>query len=162
MAAATRTSCAGQPFRGPNCAWLRHYCTICSAPSLPLCQALCSTMNKILSSIIVIGILYTLGLYILIGEGVQVFGLTAFLGTLSTYWLWKKSKLCFKDFMIDHVLSALTTIMALIVSGKMMLSKGPEATIMFCIIVPSFTLGFAWLVLISNLTGKLLSLRKRT
>lgn len=40
-----RTFGAGQSFRGPICAWLRHYRTNSSTPSLPLLQALNVTMN---------------------------------------------------------------------------------------------------------------------
>ena len=46
MAATSRTSCAGQPFRGSICAWLRHYRTNRSATRLPLCQALVATRES--------------------------------------------------------------------------------------------------------------------
>ena len=41
-----RTFGAGQSFRGSICAWLRHYRTNRSTPSLPLLQALHASMNE--------------------------------------------------------------------------------------------------------------------
>ena len=119
-------------------------------------------MNRVNHTIITIGIIYSLGCYILIGEGIQVFGLCGMFGALAINFLWRKSGLSFKKYLTKHFFSILIYLVSIAMGGIALSSHGPEALIVFIFMLPGSLLGLAWLIFVFELPGRLFSSNKKT
>jgi hypothetical protein len=119
-------------------------------------------MNRVKITIIAIGILYSLVIYFLVGEGVQVFGVAGMLGALAINSLWRRSGLPFGKYLTKHIFSILVTSLSAVMGGFAFASHGKEASIAFLLMIPSLLLGLAWFIFMFELPGRLLSSRKKS
>ena len=120
------------------------------------------TMNRVTLTIIGIGLIYSLVCYLLIGEGIQVFGLCGMFGALAINFLWGKSGMPFTKYLIKHTFSIIIYLVAIFMSGFVLGSRGLEALIVFIFMLPGSLLGLAWLIFVFELPGRVFSSNKKT